>query len=234
MTETATPICDLIESLLSEGLSPGTVIATARKIEAAMIGTTRSSEEPISQRERWRLKKAAQRAGKPASVPGTSGDIDPEGICTNNKVVLSKSKKKKPDVPLSEGQVGTSLIATDDWPEGYFDIFWKAFPPYRREAKAKVAAKLARIRADKISWGTLFDGVRKFAATNPGNYAPAPLVWLNGGRWDREYGTQQGGENGKAQGAGGAKVGFAGIAARIRQNESNRDLPFDESSGGPE
>ena len=79
----------------------------------------------------------------------------------------------------------------DDWPPDYLEQFWQAFPPFRREGKAKVGEKLKQLRKKgKVTWDTLIGGVRKFAATNPGEFAPAPMVWLNGGRWDREYGTE--------------------------------------------
>lgn len=77
----------------------------------------------------------------------------------------------------------------DDWPSDYVDQFWNAFPPFRREGKAKVGEKLKKLRKEgKVTWDTIIGGVRKYVATNPGEYACAPIVWLNGGKWDREYG----------------------------------------------
>jgi hypothetical protein len=117
----------------------------------------------------------------------------------------------------------------DDWPEDYLEQFWKQFPPFRRQARAKVGQKLAKIRAaGAVTWQVLFAGVLKFAATNPGEYAPAPMVWLNDGRWDREYG--KGFSNGKTQGASGDKIGFSGLAARIRYGDldgESRPAPED-------
>jgi Helix-turn-helix domain len=115
-----------------------------------------------------------------------------------------------------------SLTPADDWPADAADQFWLAFPPFRRQARAKVAAKLARIRKEKVTWATVFGGLLKFSATNPGEFAPAPMVWLNEGRWDREYGT--GGFNGATQSTGGSKGGgFSSLAARLRSRMADAD-----------
>lgn len=102
----------------------------------------------------------------------------------------------------------------DGWPEDYVEQFWIAFPRYRRQAKMLVTAKLAKLRASKaVEWPVLIEAVRRFAATNPGEFAPMPMTWLNGCRWDCEY--ENGGSNGKAQGYP-TRTGFAGLAARLR------------------
>lgn len=111
----------------------------------------------------------------------------------------------------------TATPPDDGWPEDHLEQFWAAFPPYRRESKRKCGEKLARIRASKVvAWEVLIGAVRRFAATNPGEYAPAPMVWLNNERWDREFG----GSNGKAQGQPAGGIGFVGIAARIRHRQA--------------
>lgn len=209
MSDTVTPVCDLIEQLMSTGMSPGDAIAAARIAEPA-IATGRAVLR--SQRERWRIKKQRQRARN-------RGDMSPGTISTpiinNNRKDLKKERKKEsvsPFVPLDDG-----------WPVNHLELFWKAFPPFRRQAKAKVAVKLSRLRSEKtVTWDVLIDGVRKFAATKPGEYAPAPMVWLNDGRWDREYGPN-GGSDGKVAST---KVGFSGIAARLRYGSPGREEPF--------
>lgn len=225
MTEILTPICDLIAELVSKGLSPGDAIAAARKVEGALAGPARSSGPEETQRDKWRAKKAAQRQRKRGQSEGTAA----EGISSNPQLDITDSKTNTRRVPRD-------VPPADDWPEDYLEQFWKAFPPYRREAKKKVGEKLARIRASReVTWETLIVGVRKFAATNPGTYAPAPIVWLNNGKWDREYGPQQaGGSNGTSQNTGSGKVGFAGIAARLRRGAAgDGELPIDEPTGGP-
>lgn len=201
----SSPVCDLIEQLLSQGTSPGDAVKIARQVEVTLAANAIARGSTPDQRERWRLKKERQRA----RIRGTSPGDNPEGISSkkvNIKQVREKNPKPVPgDVPLR----------MDDWPIDHAEQFWKAFPPYRRQAKAKVAAKLARIRGDgKVTWSTLFGGVEKFAATNPGEYAPAPMVWLNDGRWDRVYGSTTGGSNGKAASTLG---GYSGLGAKLRQ-----------------
>ena len=113
--------------------------------------------------------------------------------------------------------------AGDGWPDDFLEQFWKSFPPYRREGKRKVGEKLARLRRDKtIEWDALIGAVHRFAATSPGEYAPAPLVWLNGERWDREYGKPGGSNEANRNGAG--KVGFSGLAAKLRQGIRESEL----------
>ena len=228
-----TPICDLLEKLLSPDVSPGTLsraLDVARPVEAAMLAmATTASGSTDTKRERERLKKQRQRARRRGTSPGT--EACPISSKTQDSEITKE--RKKPKAALSPGDSPPA----DDWPEDFIDQFWKAFPPFRRQAKAKVAAKLARIRAQtgkqQVTWETLFGGVLKFAATSPGDYAPAPMVWLNDGRWDREYGPpQRGGSDGKTQGSNGSKVGFSGIAARIRHRIGGiDDLPPDEPSG---
>lgn len=227
MTGSETPICDLIEELLSQGLSPGTVLIAAKKVEAS---TARASGSDLSQRERWRLKKAWQRKQKRGLSPGTTSD----------PILSSKTqndiKKKESRCPLVPGD------KIDDWPVDYVDIFWKAFPPYRRQARVKVAAKLARIRVDgKVTWETLLGGVLKFASTNPGEFAPAPMVWLNDGRWDREYGGKNGNAinghrtdsgTGRATAREANQVAVVGAAALRYLEESKSAGSRGDSSGG--
>jgi hypothetical protein len=211
MTESRTPICDLIELLLSRGTVPGDAIEAARLIELA---NTRARGSTDAERERWRLKKARQRARKGGLSTG-----DKIGPLLSNRTVDSDSKERKKK-KVGGHVPGGHEVPLDDWPDDYVDQFWIAFPPYRRQAKAKVSAKLARIREQKVTWGTLYGGVLKFAATEPGEYAPAPMVWLNDGRWDREYGRQKGGSNGKATNALG---GFSGLGARLRQSVADEE-----------
>jgi len=217
MTETiATPIVDLIEHL-SPGTVPGDILEAARKMERALAIVTRPSGSVPDQRERWRLKKARQRARKGDMSPGTK----PDPFILKSLSIQKKVSKKRVDVPLSPGTL------PDDWPVDFVEQFWMAFPPYRRQAKAKVGTKLQRIRADgKVTWATLYGGVVKFARTNPGEFAPAPMVWLNDGRWDREYG---GLGNGKTQSTLG---GFSGLGSRLRQAVAEDRLDLGQPAAG--
>jgi hypothetical protein len=76
----------------------------------------------------------------------------------------------------------------DDWPEDYFDRFWKLYPPGRKGERKAVMVKLAKIRrAGEVTFAKLMAGLSRYAATNPDpQFTPAPMVWLNKGRWDVE------------------------------------------------
>lgn len=227
--EILSPMSSLVSLLLSLGV-PGKSLPDVIALAELAFGTTRSSASRADERERWRLKKAAQRARRGGQSPGTI----PDPMSSKTQEVVKKEVKKEPRCPPVPGD---TLGPADDWPDDFLEQFWSAFPPFRKQAKAKVGAKLARIRTQtgkqKVTWASLFGGVMKFAATNPGEYAPAPMVWLNDGRWDREYGTQQGGSNeANRSGGAGGKVGFAGVAARLRAARDG-ELPPDEPAGDP-
>lgn len=81
-----------------------------------------------------------------------------------------------------------SVVVTDDWPEDYGDRFWKLYPPGRKGEKQAVMAKLAKIRKSKlVTFAALMAGLQRYVDTNPDpQFTPAPMVWLNKGRWDVE------------------------------------------------
>lgn len=145
---------------------------------------------------------------KPATAKPAPGNPPLLNTESNKELIVSSQAREKPD---------------DGWPDDFLDQFWTAFPPYRREGKRKVGEKLARLRRDRVvPWAELIGAVRRFAATNPGEFAPAPMVWLNGERWDREYGNR-GGAN-ETNRNGGGKTGFSGLAAKLRQGIREQEL----------
>lgn len=145
---------------------------------------------------------------KPATAKPAPGNPPLLNTESNKELIVSSQAREKPD---------------DGWPDDFLDQFWTAFPPYRREGKRKVGEKLARLRRDRVvPWTELIGAVRRFAATNPGEFAPAPMVWLNGERWDREYGNR-GGAN-ETNRNGGGKTGFSGLAAKLRQGIREQEL----------
>lgn len=81
-----------------------------------------------------------------------------------------------------------SVVVTDDWPEDYGEQFWKLYPPGRKGEKQAVMAKLARIRKSKlVTFAALMAGLQRFVDSRPEpQFTPAPIVWLNKGRWDVE------------------------------------------------
>jgi hypothetical protein len=226
MTDIPTPICDLIDHLLSLGMSPGTALEAARNVER---GTARARVSAEDRRKRWREKKARQRSAKPAMSPGDNRPLD---ISNNNTLNLQLEKKESESArpPLSLGDKGT-LIPTDDWPENHGDQFWDRYPAGRKHEKAKVFAKLERLRREgyldaykkrqRLSWATLMAGLDKFIATRPEpQFTPAPIVWLNGHRWDADYGDRTSQATGGSDGSFGKgaqqSFGYAGLSAQLR------------------
>jgi hypothetical protein len=208
--DTSTPMAKFLSHLLSLGQTGHSLAETIRLAELA-FGGARYGGSADEIRERERIRKADWRRRNPGHVPGQKAY--PLSSKTVVNTVIKKERKKEPNMVVP-GQIGT----LDDWPADFLEQFWKAFPPFRRQAKGKVGAKLARIRSDgKVTWATIIEGVAKFAATNPGEYAPAPIVWLNDGRWDREYGELSGKTfNGhRANSAAGSKKGADAILAGV-------------------
>lgn len=117
-----------------------------------------------------------------------------------------------------EGKEDIAPKRRDDWPDDHVEQFWNRYPPFRRSAKKTVAAKLAGIRRrSEVTWERLMAGLDRYVASEPGEFAKGPVVWLNGGCWDDE--VQQRGQNGKARSDGG-QLGFSGLAAKIRSKSS--------------
>lgn len=142
-----------------------------------------------------------------------------------NRVPASPSKP----VPSKVAKPVVEVEPDDGWPADHVDQFWQAFPPFRREGKRKVGEKLAKIRRDKtIGWEALIGAVRRYAATNPGEFASAPIAWLNGEKWDRVYGNENGGgsANGENRNNRGPRLGFAGIAAKLRSERASDSAFF--------
>jgi hypothetical protein len=111
----------------------------------------------------------------------------------------------------------------DDWPNDYGEQFWNRYPPGRKQDRAKVTAKLAQLRASKtVTWTVLIAGLNRFVLTSPDpKFTAAPIVWLNNGRWDADYGNRTGGGP-NAPTINDQQLGFAGIARRLR-NSANPD-----------
>ena len=116
---------------------------------------------------------------------------------SNQEVSSGSDKAQNPEAntqrpatrELFDVGVSKSLNVVDDWPEDFFDRFWARYPPGRKTEKKAVYAKLERIRRDReVAFAEMMAGLDRFVATNPEpKFTPAPLVWLNRGRWDDEY-----------------------------------------------
>lgn len=192
MTATAsqTPICDLIEDLLSHGLSRDIALDAARKMEASisakLAGAASNSVSMEEIRKRERERKAAQRARNKENVPGHVPGQKPPHTVSNTRDINKDSKKESESVPeLSRDKSGTR--PADDWPENYVEQFWSKYPPQRRTEKVKVVNKLALLRKHgKVTWAQLMDGLDRYCQSREvaNGYAKGPMPWLNGGCWD--------------------------------------------------
>lgn len=192
MTESATPVCDFIERLLSQGLSRDIALETARTLEAALtekraLDTSGSvALEEIRKRERDR--KAAQRARKRGTVPGHVPGHKIEDTVSKCIDISKDSKKESEGVPgLSRDKSDPPQEPEDGWPTDYVEQFWEQYPSQRRTEKAKVVKKLALLRKNKtVTWAKLMEGLARYGASREvaNGYAKGPMPWLNGGCWD--------------------------------------------------
>ena len=208
MTESKTPICDLIERILSRDLSHGTLgqaLEAARPVEAALARGSRSTEE---KREIERLRKADYRSRIAKLSHGTKKPAYILKEDSNSQTQLKKESKKESVVPNVPG-------TNDDWPPDFLEIFWKQYPPGRKTGKKAVAVKLGKIRkTGEVTFSRLMLGVSRYAGSNPDpQYTKAPEVWLNKGCWDDEHVRRN-----ETDRNGNSKVGFSGLAARLRRN----------------
>lgn len=218
-----TPLADFVSHLLSLNVPRDKLAETIALAEAAFGRTPRGGVSAEERREKERVRKAAWRANASRAVPGT---VPPESIIESSKTLSSQKKKKSavPPVPRDNGDNKPD----DGWPADFLEQFWQAFPPYRRESKRKVGEKLERIRAEgKVAWGQIIGAARRYAATDPGQYACAPLVWLNGERWDREYGSEAKSNGGSHEANRNGhpatrNSGYATLAARLRRGGAGR------------
>jgi hypothetical protein len=230
MSEIETPICDLIERLLSQGLSRDMSLEAARAVEATLVRSTISGGSAAENREKERLRKARWRAKNPGHVPGQKAADYILKEDTNSQNLMKKESKKESGVPNCPG---TRTGPEDDWPENALDLFWAQYPPGRKGEKKAVAAKLAKIRKSReVTFATLMLGVSRYAGSNPDpKYTKAPLVWLNRGCWDDEH-VRGGGSNAKTTTAVG---GYSGLAAKLRQRLAEEDqLQFAQPADDPQ
>lgn len=175
-------------------------------------------------------KRAAQNRKKNQQMPARSPVDQPQARSTHlhlqEQDSLFSIENRVPPQPELEQPIAAKPKSDDGWPEDHLEQFWKAFPSYRLAGKAKVGEKLARLRRDKtVTWEALISGVRRYAATNPGEYASGPMPWLNGAKWDGLYGNNQngGGTHGENRDNRGPRLGAAGIAAKLRQSIAERE-----------
>lgn len=114
----------------------------------------------------------------------------------------------------------TSVTAKDM--EELFDAFWSAYIGPRKQDKKKCREKFARIlkgSSDPVRmFNTIMSGLDEWKVSdtwmkNDGQYVCAPLVWLNGERWNDH--PKKGTGNGTASGSrGSANANYKGSGAK--------------------
>lgn len=226
----ATPVCDLIEIFMSRDMSRGQLeiaLKAARAIEAAFHAkTVHSGDFLLQNREKERLRKAAYRAKKSHEMSRDKSGTQRESVLKKegiDSVVVSKKERKK-DPPGVPGQnAGHKPAPESDWPADYQAQFWVVFP--RRTEKKAAMAKLDAIRkSGKVTWSRFLAGVNRYAmhVASTGTeerYVKHPTTWLNRGCWDDEFTIRNGGSTNETDRRfNSERVGFAGIAARLRRS----------------
>jgi hypothetical protein len=236
MTDSATPICDLIESLLSHGCPTGTALEQARDIEARLMRVI-GDKRLIEQRKYERVRKRKYRAKTAEMSPDCPGGTS-ASIYTGSKVdsVSKEGSKKASEILHGEGtgelfESPSVEKPKGDWPKNYRDLFWACYP--RRVGKAAATRKLEALqRSGKVPWEKLMAGVGRYVKYTAGTeeqFIKHPATWLNQGCWDDEH-KASGGYNGKARGPD-ERIGWAGFAAKIRYGGASFRRDADAASG---
>lgn len=138
--------------------------------------------------KRWGKDKQKQR--KVDGVPHSHPTQPPLGFDAHLHLhtdLEKKVRKKKDTAPAK------AVALNDDWPDNYEDQFWDKFPKGRRHDQAAVYGYLFKLRRDgfidakkkrqRLTWAVLMAGLDLYVASDPGEFAKAPLPWLRGQRW---------------------------------------------------
>lgn len=146
-----------------------------RRLEDRSRKRNRSAENPRKIRGKPDNELELQiKPARPAAAAQMRGDI-------------SKVKEDSDSQGRERLTCGTSA---DQWPDGYGDQFWQLYPLGRRYDREKVFNKLAKLRAAGIKWGDVIAGLQRFIDSKPEpQFTPAPMVWLNQGRWRADVGV---------------------------------------------
>lgn len=135
-----------------------------------------------------------------------------------NRVPAPKPEPARPKVAKPKPEP-----VDDGWPADYLEQFWVAFPPFRRTGKKQVGEKLARIRAaGAVTWSALMAGLTRYAMSDPGEFAKAPIAWLNSSGWEGVYKIQNGGIRNETNRRSATRDGLSILTARLRQGMGER------------
>jgi len=227
MSENTPSIFDLVDILMSTGLSPETSLKTAKEIDARFGLSTRSSGSDEATRERWRVKKARQRANRGNVPGGQSGSTIRE---VNNLNSVEDKKKKSKSETMSPGTSPGDKVKRSKG--DVLPIDWK--PTEQHYAKGVELGMTPQVvdgfAARMRNWADA--NAHRQVARKAGirGWNAAFSNWLISAH---ERNNNAGGPNAKTQGASGSKVGFAGLGARLRERAAADDLlPLNEPPGG--
>lgn len=227
-----TPVMAFLSRLLSRGLSHAVAMEEATVFEATLRNATTASTPDETKRQKERDRKAAQRARRLKSPMGQgSVGISSSDLDSVDRDSGEERKSKNSDVPrdtTASRSKGTRIH--DDWQPAEHDVQYgvdvvkllrSEIADCAAEMKLWAQANANRAIARKACWSLTFKGWMRRAA---------PQIIRN-----RPRGPGGGGD-GKTQGAG-ARVGFSGLAARLRRSveASYAELSIgDESAADPE
>ncbi len=94
---------------------------------------------------------------------------------------------------LEPSPKSSGLAPVDDWPDDFFEQFWKKYPPGRKTSKKEAKLKLERIRkkgdheGHPVKFEQIMTGLDRYIASRPDpQFTKAPEVWLNKECWAGE------------------------------------------------
>ena len=218
MAEIPTPICDLIASLLSRGLSGTEALELARPVEAAAASNAMSRGAPTDKREYERLRKAAWRASQLSNVRDNVRDKPKSTIPSKNNNLSELDlgvERIVPNVPDKKPSRSAGSKLPDDWAPSDADFAY--------------GEKLGITRAQVLGCA---EDMRLWARGNANRAVGRKADWTSTFQgWMRREAPklirQNGGTNGSTTRPGSAgKMGFAGIGARLKQ--AGAEPPGDE------
>lgn len=181
-----------VQNAIAELISRGLISeAGSRKCERGFTVDYTINLEAIERLESTRKEDVARGAGD-----SPVQEIHPKGCRRFTPTGAGDSPKPSLEPSLEPSNTREAAPALfSDLPKrdevDRFPEFWAAYPKCQRKVdRPKALALFNRITAGKhgviakTDAGTIIDGLRRYAATNPDPaYIPLPTTWLNGERW---------------------------------------------------
>ena len=176
----------VIAALRKAGVSSDQIL-DAMEYDLAEREAEKKERNRINQRNHREREKANEINGRvtdisvtamtPMTPPSPNKKVPPHPLkeltpTPKEKDTLKGIQKEKPPSPK---------ISDSD-----FEMFWSLFPGPRKREKAKCRAKIDRLLRDRrATVPEILDALRKRCGMEPDDrYAPLPMTWLNGERWE--------------------------------------------------